>query len=313
MTTEPTVSHHTASHPGASSSRVHDDVASTEAAEFAAPVVDGAAARRLRDDAWLVALDIDGTIMTEGGGISDAVSGEITRLQEAGHEVMIATGRSVAMTLPVVKRLGLTADYVVCSNGAITLGRDETAEDGYKTVYVEEFDPSEVLTTINGGLEGAGYAVEDADGLMLYKGAFPDVALSPNSRRVEFDELLGISATRVVVMSPSHSLEEFLEIVESMGLHKVTYNVGWTAWLDIAPFGVTKATALERVRSWVGVPASRVMAVGDGRNDIDMLSWAAREGRGVAMGQAPDDVLAVANEKTGADTEDGLAAVLATL
>ena len=33
-----------------------------------------------------------------------------------------------------------------------------------------------------------------------------------------------------------------------MGLHRVSYAVGWTAWLDIAPDGVNKATALERVR-----------------------------------------------------------------
>ena len=43
---------------------------------------------------------------------------------------MLATGRSVAMTLPVLERLGLDSDYVVCSNGAITLGRDDDGPDG---------------------------------------------------------------------------------------------------------------------------------------------------------------------------------------
>ena len=56
-----------------------------------------------------------------------------------------------------------------------------------------------------------------------------------------------------------------------------------------------------------------MLAAGDGRNDIDMLRWASAEGRGVAMGQAPDDVLEVANELTGSDLDDGLAAALATL
>ncbi|WP_344797218.1 HAD-IIB family hydrolase [Frondihabitans peucedani] len=272
-----------------------------------------APARVAPGDTWLVALDVDGTIMTEGGSISDAVRGEIQRLRDQGHQVMIATGRSVDMTLPVLERLDLHSDYVVCSNGAITLGRDDTDNTGYSPVYIEEFDPRDVLTTISDKLEGAGYAVEDAHGNMFYKGDFPQASITDTSREVDFDELLTISATRVVVLSPSHSLEEFLEIVESMGLHKVSYNVGWTAWLDIAPFGVTKATAMERVRSLLDIPADRVMAVGDGRNDIDMLTWAARSGRGVAMGQAPDDVLAVASEVTGADVDDGLAAVLATL
>ena len=130
------------------------------------------------------------------------------------------------------------------------------------------------------------------------------------SQIVEFDELLGQQATRVVVISPEHAVEEFLAIVEQMGLHKVSYNVGWTAWLDIAPEGVNKATALERVRGWLGIPRSRVMAVGDGRNDIDMLSGLRNDGRGVAMGQSPDEVLAVANERTGTDVDDGVASLL---
>jgi hydroxymethylpyrimidine pyrophosphatase-like HAD family hydrolase len=52
------------------------------------------------------------------------------------------------------------------------------------------------------------------------------------------------------------------------------------------------------------------MAVGDGRNDIDMLAWASESGRGVAMGQAPDEVKEVANEVTLTDTQDGVATVL---
>jgi hydroxymethylpyrimidine pyrophosphatase-like HAD family hydrolase len=61
------------------------------------------------------------------------------------------------------------------------------------------------------------------------------------------------------------------------------------------------------------VPRERVLAAGDGRNDIDMLRWASAEGRGVAMGQAPEDVVEVANERTGTDLDDGLASALATL
>ncbi|MDB5338705.1 MAG: haloacid dehalogenase, partial [Planctomycetaceae bacterium] len=68
-----------------------------------------------------------------------------------------------------------------------------------------------------------------------------------------------------------------------------------------------------RVREWLGVPRADVMAVGDGRNDIDMLRWASLEGRGVAMGQAPDEVLEAANERTGSDVEDGIAQLFATL
>ena len=181
---------------------------------------------------------------------------------------------------------------------------------GYSRFHVETFDPSEVLTTIRGNLDSANYAVEDEHGHYRYTGYFPDGTLGAVSEKVSFEELLITHATRVVVISPEHKIEDFLSVVEKMGLHKVSYNVGWTAWLDIAPDGVNKATALERVRELLGVPRSRVMAVGDGRNDIDMLEWASAEGRGVAMGQAPEEVRAVANEQTLSDLDDGVAVLL---
>ena len=261
----------------------------------------------------LIALDIDGTIMLETGEIADEVTEQIQRMRDLGHEVMLSTGRSVSMTLPVLDRLDITPQYVVCSNGAITLARDEKAPTGYTRKFVETFNPAQVLTTIRENLGNASYAVEDEEGLYRYCGTFPDSSLGASSLHVDFEELLRHEATRVVVISPEHEMEEFLSIVERMGLHRVSYNVGWTAWLDIAPDGVNKATALERVRELLQVPRSQVIAVGDGRNDIDMLRWASSEGLGVAMGQAPADVRAVANRMTGSDLENGLADFLGTV
>ncbi len=261
-------------------------------------------------DRLLIALDIDGTVMREDGEITASVLAEVRRVRDLGHEVMLSTGRSASMTTPVLDRLGIAPEYVVCSNGAITLKRDG---DAYSREFVECFDPSNVLSTIRGSLNQASYAVEDETGFYRYTGYFPDSTLGASSQQVDFEELLTYEATRVVVISPEHGTEEFLSIVEQMGLHKVSYNVGWTAWLDIAPDGVNKATAMERVRDRLDIPRSRVIAVGDGRNDIDMLEWASSEGRGVAMGQAPDEVLDAANQRTGSDLDDGLAAFLATV
>ncbi|MGL4338801.1 MAG: HAD family hydrolase [Rhodoglobus sp.] len=261
-------------------------------------------------DRWLIALDIDGTILREDDVLTDPVIAAVRRVRDCGHEVMLATGRSAATTLPVLDRLSITPEYLVCSNGAVTLRRDPTVVGGYLRDHTKTFDPREVLTTIRASLQSAHYAVEDVEGGYRFTGDFPEGALGASSQRVPFDELLSAQVTRVVVISPGHQTEDFLSVVERMGLHKVSYNVGWTAWLDIAPDGVTKATALERVRGLLGIPRTRVMAVGDGRNDIDMLIWASSSGRGVAMGQAPAEVLLAANERTLSDIHDGVAQLL---
>jgi 5-amino-6-(5-phospho-D-ribitylamino)uracil phosphatase len=268
----------------------------------------------VRHDRLLVALDLDGTVLGIDGTLSDAVIEEVRRVSGLGHEVMVATGRSVADTLPILQQLGVTPEYVVCSNGAITVHRDATSPSGYRRRFVETFDPTDVLQRIRPYLASGRYAVEDEEGHYLYSGGeFPDGFLEAKGTQVEFADLLHRDATRVVVISPGHDMEDFLEVVERMGLHRVTYAIGWTAWLDIAPDGVNKATALERVRALLDIPRERVVVAGDGRNDIDMFEWAREHGRAIAMGQAPQEVLAASSEVTAPVTSDGLAAALRTI
>jgi Cof subfamily protein (haloacid dehalogenase superfamily) len=262
---------------------------------------------------WLVALDIDGTVLAEDGTLSEEVITAVGRARDNGHTVTLATGRSPALTLPILRQLGLEPEWVVSSNGAIILRRDEAHPEGYRREYVEHFDPTPVLTKIREKLPHANYAVENETGLYRYTGWFPDGALDLETEKVDFDDLLTTVATRVVVIAPGHDMAEFLEAVESIGLHQVSYTVGWTAWLDIAPDGINKSTALEKVRQHLGFDLSRVMVIGDGRNDIEMLQWAAVSGRAVAMGQAPPEVAVHATEITKTHDEHGVAWALKTL
>ena len=212
------------------------------------------------DAAWLVALDIDGTVLHGDGSISDAVIGQVRRLDAASHQVMLATGRSSAATIPVVEQLGTTPRFLVCSNGAVTLHRDCEAPRGYRREWVEVFDPTDALRSIRAHLGSARLAVEDEHGGYRCTEPFPDTTIGLDSEHeelVEFDELLNRPASRVVVISPGHDMEDFLAVVEKMGLRRVSYAIGWTAWLDIAADGVNKATAMERIRIKLGIPRER--------------------------------------------------------
>jgi hypothetical protein len=81
-------------------------------------------------------------------------------------------------------------------------------------------------------------------------------------------------------------------------------------WLDLTAPGTSKAAALETIRTRLDVPAEQTVAVGDGMNDLEMLTWAARS---VAMGHAPAVVQAAADEVTGTITQSGAVAVLHSL
>lgn len=268
---------------------------------------------RSSEERLLIGLDVDGTLIRPDESISDAVREQVERVQRLGHEVTLATGRSWESAAPILTSLGLAPEYVVCANGATILQRDLADPSGYRREWVETFDPSEVLATIRGHLPRGSYLVEDAFGFRRYTEGMTEWELT-NAEQVDFEQLSGFPATRVVVVSPDLGTEDFLEIVRTIGLTEVSYSIGWTAWLDIAPIGVNKGTALERVRDELGIPRSQVLVAGDGRNDIEMFQWAtAGGGRAVAMGQAPEEVKAVAGEVTGDVDDDGLASVLASI
>jgi hydroxymethylpyrimidine pyrophosphatase-like HAD family hydrolase len=265
-------------------------------------------------DTWapkLVALDIDGTILDHDQYLSERVRTAVRAVAELGTHVVVATGRSLNETVPVLDRLGLLTGWTVCSNGSVTLRLDPGLPGGYEVADVVTFDARPVLTLLRTHLPTAVYALETSDGDFLLTAPFPPGELEGAHIRVaDFEELADTPACRVVVRSPDHTSEDFMALTTSIGLHGVNYAVGWTAWLDLAPDGVSKASALETIRTRLGVPDGATLAVGDGRNDLEMFGWA---GRSVAMGNATDDVKVGADLVCGAVTDDGLAEVLEAL
>ena len=97
-------------------------------------------------------------------------------------------------------------------------------------------------------------------------------------------------------------------VVELAELAETTYSSG--SIIEISATGVTKAFGLERVATERGIDAADVVAFGDMPNDIPMLAWA---GRGVAVANAHAEVLAIADEVTAANDDDGVAAVIERL
>ncbi|WP_232531976.1 HAD family hydrolase [Microbacterium halophytorum] len=260
----------------------------------------------------LIALDVDGTVILEDEQFSPGVVDAVRDAEANGHVVMLATGRSWEATSRIHERLGIRPEYVVCSNGAAVLSR---GAEGYERHTTATFDPTEVLDLLQQHLPDANYMAELADGRRRYTHRVSDWLIDDaNASHVDFDDLKADPVSRIVVVSPEHTEGEFTRMVESMGLSQVSYSVGWTAWLDIAPEGVDKSTGLEEVRERLGIRGEDVVVIGDGRNDVGMFRWAAAHGgRAFAMGQAPDEVSHAATDITDDVEDGGVAAALEDL
>lgn len=291
----------------------------TRAAKLVEAIAADAENPAVRTEPLLIALDVDGTVLLEDETLSPGVVDAIAHAHRAGHEVMLATGRSWEGTRGIQHVLDLAPEYAVCSNGAVIMrrvgdapkvDREPGSDVEYERFHIETFDPSEVLALLRDHLPQARYMVELADGQRLYTEPMDDWNLV-HAKRVPFDALSAQPVCRVVVVAPEETDQDFLQLVERIGLSKVSYAVGWSAWLDIAPQGVDKSTALERVRVWLGVAPERVLVMGDGRNDVGMFRWAREHGgRAIAMAQGPDEVRLAAGEVTASVSSGGVADIL---
>jgi Cof subfamily protein (haloacid dehalogenase superfamily) len=257
-------------------------------------------------------LDIDGTLVHDDGYLSPEVVKEVKKVKDLGHEVIIATGRAAANAVPVVRDLGFEQGYVVSSNGAVTVQLDGDHPKGFQMTDIVTFDPAEILTQLIEHLPEAHFAVEDVDGSYRFHRPFPTYALGDQNFETPLEQLMHHPVSRVVVLSPQHDVDEFLGLVSKIGLASVSYAIGYTAWLDISPKGVSKASALEVQRQRLGIANHQVLVMGDGRNDLEMFEWAKTSGGlAFAMGQAPEEVQLAATHVTSSVTDDGVARVLA--
>jgi len=258
----------------------------------------------------LIALDIDGTLLVplpdtghSAEDVTPAVREAVDRAVDAGCHIVLASGRAPLSMSWVLERLDLPRNggqsLTVASNGAVTFSFPPM-----EVLSEVTFDAREAVRTVMEHVPEAAVAVEEHGVGYRVNRHFPEGELDGEMILTPVEELIASEVSRVIIRDPESTSEDFVTLAKKLGLQGTNYFIGWTAWIDLAPEGVSKASGLAEVAARLGVDQSDVLAIGDGRNDIEMLEWA---GRGVAMGQAPTEVKAIADAVTGAVEEDGAA------
>ena len=123
-------------------------------------------------------------------------------------------------------------------------------------------------------------------------------------------ELVSRPVTKLVAQHGTLPLAELLTIATSAVGDDAVVTLSGTQFVEVNAPGVTKAAAVGALAERLEIARDEVIAFGDNLNDIPLLAWA---GRGVAVANAQPDVLAVADEVTLSNDEDGVAVVLESL
>jgi len=260
----------------------------------------------------VLALDIDNTLVRFPYSVSPRALRAVRAAMDAGVTVLLVTGRAYRRALPVARELGLTSPLICNHGGVIRDGRDGTiihrTTMGHTLTY-------EIVAWLQA--QGVGVILFDRD--TVYRNCtveqiVPDFYIytqGPQSHYVP-DLLTAIPPETEVLMATEVSETLVAQVAERareqwMPAVRVMYSHPYT--VDIMPH-VSKSEALAWVVEQWGMSREKVLAVGDGINDVDLLAWA---GTGVAMGDGHPEALAAADVIAPPFEEDGAAWAVETL
>ena len=264
----------------------------------------------IRAVARLIALDVDGTLLTSQETVTERTRRALAAAETSGWHVVIVTGRPLSAALPVVHDLAL-GEYVVASNGA-TIAHIHSGSVLFQS-SLPRAAVADAIRHARRAVPGLGAAVTTPRGFFREAGFGVVAPLSEfEGERVDDASPLDDESVQATVLFKSdldaRTLLDAIGPVLPPGVEVSASGLGGA--LDLTEPGINKASGLDRLCSLVGVARRDVVAFGDGINDHEMLAWA---GLGVAMDNALPQTKAVADEVTASNDEDGIALVVERL
>jgi len=272
----------------------------------------------------LIALDVDGTLLTSAGEVSPGVRAAIREAEARGVHVTLATGRRLHAAREIAESLGLRLPLILLGGGLIQ-------ESSTGAVLYEDAIPPNVLAEAVGIVHAHGYQPvlleSPAHGERLYTGLMATDNRATREylvgrdgvTRTDHDTLptLGNILTVAIFdddLSPLLTVQDAL--VDALGDRvspqidqpvTVTASVKTFA-LYLFNAGSNKGKALAHLAAQEGITLAETMVVGDYLNDLEMLV-AVRDGGGIAiaMGNAEPELKAVATAIVATNDADGVA------
>ncbi|MFY0741593.1 Cof-type HAD-IIB family hydrolase [Solibacillus silvestris] len=258
----------------------------------------------------LIVLDLDGTLLTDEKKISLLTKETLLRAKEAGHQVMIATGRPYRASQLYYQELSLTTP-IVNFNGALihhpknpmwkaihTTVDLSVVHDVVESVHKYEYDNliAEVMDDV--------YLHREDEGVLqlLHMG-------NPNILTGDLKNTLKEDPTSLLIQADDVNTPIIRKHLQDVHAELIEHR-RWGApfpIIEIVHKGLSKAVGIDYIAKEMGIPRERIIAFGDEDNDLEMIDYA---GVGVAMSNGIDDLKTIANEITLSNNEDGIAKFL---
>lgn len=261
----------------------------------------------------LLVVDIDGTLVNQHGAISDRDKEALSQARASGVQVALSTGRGLQATLSIIDELSLDS-YHISFDGALVSHAASSEEIHVSPIGKELVRQMialahqcrvdlELFTVTHYFVERETWS---SDAHRDFFGVYPTTI---NFQQVwERERILKGGVVPTTPEEKARAADFCRRLDHRLHLSRARTPVyPDVEFINILASGVSKGKALEKLAEHLKIPLGETIAVGDGTNDISLLTTA---GFAVAMGNATDEVKAIADYVTLDVDHSGLAAAI---
>lgn len=258
----------------------------------------------------LIAIDLDGTLLTDDKLISKRNLATIEKAKQQGHIVCIATGRPYRASQMYYKQLNLNTP-IVNFNGAFTHHPNHKGFGYYHSPL--ELNTAKTIIETCEAFQVKNIMVEIIDDFYLrYYDEVLIETFSMGQSPVQFGNLhylLTDHPTSILIHPKDDHVQDLKALLKEAHAEVIDQRVWGAPWnvIEIVKAGLNKAIGLQKIANYYSIPQERIIAFGDEDNDLEMIEYA---GVGVAMENAIPELKTIANQTTLTNEADGIAIFL---
>lgn len=255
-------------------------------------------------DIRLIVTDLDGTLLNSQHKITPRNREAIARASAAGIPTVLATGKTRYSSETLIEELGLRTPGIFVQGLLIANADGSTRHQ--QTLDVQ------IARRVISFVEERGFSV------MAYSGSrlmikvhhpYADIIMNYGEPRPEIvgplvNLLDNVPVNKLMLMGDEKRLRALRYQLDKLFGPQINMTTTQTATLEVLPAGASKGKAVRFVAQEMGIPMDKVLAIGDGENDLEMLKLA---GWGVAVANADERLKAVAKVVVGSNDDSGVA------
>ncbi len=238
---------------------------------------------------YLIALDLDGTLLSDWQSISETTKNYLIGLSKQGHKVVIATGRPFRSSEKFYDELELDTPIINYNGGLVTNKNNEKFKP-YSITIPKEFVIDIFKSNLNvienafGEVGDDIFLYEDTEKIRPLLHYFNGAGLTVGN----FDDILKDDTNGFLIVAHQGEAEIIEDYVRTKYKDRVlarNWGHHYNFVIELYTPETTKGVGLKYVADHLGFDRDDIIAFGDAHNDIELLEYA---GTGVAMKNAQD-------------------------